>query len=108
LIQGPGCYEDCTIPNSNLSQEDWSIRENPVPGEECVRNQQLVDKDKILLPPLHIKLGLLKDVIKAMNKYGQDFEYLREKFPKFNDAKLKEMLCIWRKFVKSLIYLNTC
>jgi hypothetical protein len=54
-----------------------------------VRNQPLVDKDKILLPPLYIKLGLLKNFIKPMNKFGQYFEYLREQFTKFN-VKLKE------------------
>jgi len=52
--------------------------ENSVPGEKCVRSQPLVDKDKNLLPPLYIKLGLMKNYVKAMNKHGKGFEYLRE------------------------------
>lgn len=32
----------------------------------------------------------MKDFVQAMNKQGKVFEYLREKFPKFSDAKLKE------------------
>jgi len=38
----------------------------------------LFDKDKILVPPLHIKLGLMKICIKAVNKHGKGFEYLRK------------------------------
>ena len=64
--------------------------ENSVPGENCVRNQLLVDKDKILLPPIYVKLGLIKNFVKA----GKGFEYLREKFPKLSDPKLKEGILI--------------
>jgi len=64
--------------------------ENSVPVEECVRNRPIVDKDKILLLPLHIKLGLIKNFVKAMNKHGKGFEYLREKLPKLSDSELKE------------------
>jgi hypothetical protein len=40
--------------------------ESAVPGEKCVRNQLQIDKYKILLSPLHIKLGLMKNFVKAM------------------------------------------
>jgi len=66
------------------------MRESSVPGEKWVRNWPLFDKDKVLLPPLHIKLGLMKNFIKAVNKHGKGFEYLRKKFLKLGDAKLKE------------------
>jgi hypothetical protein len=64
------------------------------PGGKYIRTQPLVNKDKILLPQLHIKLGLMKNFVKAMNKHGKRFEYLRNKFPKLNDAKLKEGIYI--------------
>ena len=32
----------------------------------------------------------MKTFVKAMNKQGKVCEYLREKFPKLSDAKLKE------------------
>jgi hypothetical protein len=56
----------------------------------------LSDKDKIrfFLSPLHIKLGLMKNLVKAMNKHGKDFEYLREKFSKLSDGKLKDSIFI--------------
>jgi hypothetical protein len=68
------------------------MRENSFPEEKCVRNQPLVDKYKILLSPIHIKFGLKKNLVKAMEKHG--FEYLGEKFPKFSVAKLKEGIFI--------------
>ena len=47
---------------------------------------------KILLPPLHIKLGLMKQFIKALSKDGDCFKYLTKKFPHLSEAKLKEGL----------------
>ena len=70
------------------------MRENSVPGEKWVRNRPLFDRDKIVLPLLHIKLGLMKNFIKTVNKHGKGFEYLRVKFPKLSDAKLKEGIFI--------------
>jgi hypothetical protein len=66
------------------------MRENSVPGEKWVKNQPVVDKDQMLLPLLHIKLGLMKNFIKAVNKHGKGFEYLRKTFLKLIDTKLKE------------------
>jgi len=65
------------------------MRENSVPEQKCVRNQRLVDKNKILLSPLLMKLGLMKNFVKDMDKRAKDFEYLREIFRKFSVAKLK-------------------
>jgi hypothetical protein len=42
------------------------MRENPVPGEKCVRNQLPVDKGQDFVTPLHIKLSLMKNFAKAM------------------------------------------
>jgi hypothetical protein len=58
----------------------WSMREISVARYKFVRHQLVVEEDKNLLPPLHIKFVLMKNLIKAMNKYGKGFAYLREKF----------------------------
>ena len=47
-----------------------------------------VPPENLLLPPLHIKLGLMKKFLKAMSKEGQAFKYLFQKFPQISDAKL--------------------
>jgi len=81
------CEWDSRSRDKHYKIKDWPMQENSVPGEKCVRNQLLVDKYKILLLPLHIKLGLMKNFVKAMNKHGKGFEYLREKFPELSDGK---------------------
>jgi len=54
-----------------------------------VENQPLVEPSKILLPSMHLKLGLMKNFVKAMNQEEAAFNYLREKFPRLIEAKLK-------------------
>ena len=55
-----------------------------------VENQPLVEPRKILLPSMHLKLGLMKNVVKAMNQEEAAFTYLWEKFPRLSEAKFKE------------------
>jgi hypothetical protein len=57
----------------------------------------LVEKTKIFLPLLHIKLGLTKNFVKGMNKEGEGFAYLKQKFPQVSDAKIKEELFVGPK-----------
>ncbi|GBN74208.1 hypothetical protein AVEN_51914-1 [Araneus ventricosus] len=45
---------------------------------------------KVLLPPLHIKLGPMKQFVKALPKEGECFKYLCDQFPGLSEAKLKE------------------
>ena len=65
----------------------WSRRTSLAPGEKNVVNPPLVLPEKIYLTPLHIKLGLMKNFVKGMDKTGCGFEYVRNKFPNVNDAK---------------------
>ena len=83
--------------NETAEQKTNTIKLSIGPCEKKLSsrgNRPLVDKDKILLPPLHTKLGLMKNFVKAVNKQGKGFEHLREKFPKLGDAKLKEGIFI--------------
>jgi hypothetical protein len=59
------------------------------PGEKNAVNAPLVLPEKIYLPPLHIKLGLMKNFVEDMDKTGCGFEYVRNKFPNVSDAKIK-------------------
>jgi len=54
----------------------------------------LILPEKIYLPPLQIKLGLMKNFVKGMDKTGRGFEYVRNKFPNASDAKIKEGIFI--------------
>ena len=42
------------------------------------------------MPALHIKLGLMKNFVKAMDRNSIAFLYLRQKFPLLSDAKIRE------------------
>jgi hypothetical protein len=55
-----------------------------------VQHPALAEWHKILLPPLHIKLGLMKNFVKAMDRTGPAFKNLAEKFPRLSEAKIKE------------------
>ena len=41
------------------------------------------------MPPLHIKLGLIIQFVKALDKDGAAFKYLQNLFPKLSEAKVK-------------------
>ncbi|GBO45250.1 hypothetical protein AVEN_52072-1 [Araneus ventricosus] len=68
----------------------WPKRQFLIPGVKNEENEPLVVSEKILLPPLHIKLGLMKNFVKAMDCGGSGFQYLRLKFPKVSEKKLRK------------------
>lgn len=52
-----------------------ATKEQYTPGQNDVIHPVLVERDKILLTPLHMKLGLMKNFPKLMNK-ERWFQYL--------------------------------
>ena len=80
--------------NSHYIKKDWPLRQLLTPGEKNVKHPQLVEPSKILLPPLHIKLGLMKNFVKVKDKTGAGFMYLSRKFSRMTEAKIKEGLFI--------------
>ena len=59
-------------------------------GASNIINKHLVSRDNIILPPLHIKLGLMKQYVKALNKHGDCFKCICRKFPGLSIDKLKQ------------------
>ena len=58
-------------------QKEWPKREALIPGTKNVKSLPLVSPEKIYLPPLHIKLGLMKMFVKTMDHNGQGFCFLK-------------------------------
>jgi hypothetical protein len=58
-------------------------------GKNIVKLEPLVDPRKVPMPPLYIKLGLMKQFVTALDKESAAFEYLRDFFPKLSEAKVK-------------------
>lgn len=83
------CEWDSRAKAQHWTQKVWPTRTLKV-GEKNVHFESLVDPKKVLLPPLHIKLGLMKQFVKALPKDGETFKYLEKKFPGLSEAKLKE------------------
>jgi hypothetical protein len=54
-----------------------------------VIHASLADPQKVLLPPLHIKLGVMKQFVKALDKSGSCFQYLGRKFAVLSEAEVK-------------------
>jgi hypothetical protein len=59
-----------------------------------VENQPQVEPSLILLPSMHLKLGLMKNFVKTMDQGEAAFTYLREMFPRLSEAKVKECIFI--------------
>ena len=56
-----------------------------------IQHISLVNLNKVLMPPLHIELGLMKNLVKAMAKHGLNcFEFFYTNFSKLSQVKLKE------------------
>ena len=84
------CLWDSRADASHFTQKDWPPRQEFLPGTQNVKAQPLVDPSKVLFPPLHIKLGCMKNFTKALDKNGKAFEYLRCKFSGvLSEAKLQ-------------------
>jgi len=75
-------------------------RSSYVPGTKNVCQTPIVDSSKIILLLLHIKLGLMKNFVKAMNKSGEGFKHLQNLFPTISFAKLNEGIFIGPDFKK--------
>ena len=63
-------------------------RDQHLPGYQNILIAPLIEKADILLPPLHVKLGLYKNFIKLLKSNQLEKERLRVLFPKLSDAKL--------------------
>ena len=70
-------------------KKDWPAREDLAVGDKNIINESLVSRDRIILPPLHIKLGLMKQFVKALDKHGDCFNYIVKKFPGLSIEKMK-------------------
>jgi len=62
------CLWDSRDDKNHFIRKEWPARTEATLGRYNVKNMPLVDPNKILLPPLHIKLGLMKTFVKELGK----------------------------------------
>jgi hypothetical protein len=65
---------------------EWPNHKQFLPEQENTANDPLLDPQKIFLPPLHIKLGLMKNSAKAMENTFNTWY----KFPLISNARNKK------------------
>lgn len=70
----------------------WPVRKDHQIGINNQIKEPLVNRFNIILPPLHIKLGLFKQFAKAVISNGNEnaFKHLKTLFPRISEAKIKE------------------
>ena len=88
------CLWDSRAVSQHYKQKDWGSRSTFVPGEHSLKENHLVDMNMVLLPPLHIKLGLMKNFVKALHKSCAAFQHLSTVFLGLSAAKLKEVIFV--------------
>ena len=70
------CLWDSRQDNSHYAVKVWPSRQSSQIGKYNVQHQPLVSSAHVLLLPLHIKLGLMKNFMKAMDPDGDGFKFL--------------------------------
>ena len=84
------CEWDSRDKKNRYIKKEWPKCESLLPGQKNVIHPSLVNSDMIILPSLLIKLGLFKNFVRALDKNGAGFYYLKEKFLCVSDSKIKE------------------
>lgn len=104
------CEWDSRARSEHWTTKVWPTRVSFVPGAKNIVRKTLIDPSKVLLPPLHIKLGLMKQFVKAIDKDGDCFKYIIHKFPGLSYEKVKEGVFVGpqiRKLMKDQQFENS-
>jgi len=72
------CLWNSREDSSHYAVKVWPTRQSPQIGRHNVHHQPLVSSANVFLPPLHIKLGLMKNFVKAMDQEGDGFKFLKD------------------------------
>ena len=83
------CLWDSRNTTLHYKKRNWPLRSSSEIGTYNVKQQPPVDAAKILMPPLHNKLGLIKQFVKQHDTEREAFKYVQQLFPKLSKAKIK-------------------
>ena len=83
------CLWDSRNTNFHYNKRNWPPRSSYDIETHNVKHTLLVEPKKVLLPPLHIKLDLIKQFVKKLNPESDAFKHIQELFLKLSEAKVK-------------------
>lgn len=84
------CLWDTRFTGDQYNEHSWPSRDEIRVRRNNIIEIPLVPIEKVLLPPLHIKLGIVKNFLKALDPDGNAFNELRRIFPRLSGMKIKE------------------
>lgn len=96
------CLWDSRASGQHYVRREWPVREQLTAGAHNVIHDSLISRDKILLPPLHIKLGLVKQFVTSLDSRSHAFQHICSMFPKLSEAKLKAGIFIGPQITQML------
>ena len=67
----------------------WPPRETHQIGQKNVLSVPLIKAENVILPPLHLKLGYMKQFVKNLDVNGEAFCHLKAVFPNLSEEKIK-------------------
>ena len=70
------CLWDSRAKSEHWERKEWPIRGQLNVGDKSIINEPFNDRNRIVFPPLHIKLGLMKQFVKALDGHGNCFDYI--------------------------------
>lgn len=85
------CNFNSRAKEHHYSDHRWAPRGDSVIRELSIEAEALVDRNNVMIPPLHVKLGVVKNFLKfVVAKQPAGRQYLKAKFPKLSDSKITE------------------
>ena len=90
--------------HTHYKEKVWPKRCHFTFGLNNVANPVLVLPNKIILPSLHKKSGLIKQFVKALDKDCDAMNFLKTKFPKLSSAKVTEGVFIGPQLRQLLLH----
>lgn len=97
--------------DQHYTKKGYPSRKELVPGAHNVWNEPSLSKEEIMLPPLHIKLTLVKQFIKGLDSNSEALNLFWQMFPTIREAKTKDILftgpqiCVmlkWKELVNAM------
>ena len=84
------CLWDSRSEENHYILKNWPPRTEMNPDRKFnILHEPLVDRDRIILPPLHIKLGLIKQFVRALDQESECFKYICRSSPQLSIEKLR-------------------
>ena len=84
------CLWDSRADEEHYIKKIWLVRPAKNVGYFNCVFEPLVDANKVYLPPLHLKIGLFQQFVKAMDHSGAGFQYILKKYRNIiSEAKIK-------------------